>query len=54
MYKVCARASVLKVNVNCKMTKQYENYTPVTVMASLLFTFLMQKLYSTWRKLSSV
>jgi hypothetical protein len=54
IYKLCARASVLKVNANCEMTKQYKNYTFVTIIASFLFTSLTQKLYNTWRKLSSM
>jgi hypothetical protein len=33
IYKFCARASVLKVNADCEMTKQYENNTFVNIVA---------------------
>lgn len=52
IYKVCARASVLKVDANCEMSTQYENYTSVTIMVSHPFIFLMQKLYNTRIKLN--
>lgn len=37
IYRVCAKASVLKVSAKCEITRQYENYTSVTIMASITF-----------------
>jgi hypothetical protein len=37
IYRVCAKASVLKVSTKCEITKQYENYNSVPTVASITF-----------------
>jgi hypothetical protein len=37
IYRVCAKASVLKVGAECEISKQYEKYTSITTVASITF-----------------